>query len=93
MDRIGAAVARCGHFGFGMPVVFYDPVDIEPDHGIPGARRVETVEEVLAVADFVSLHMPGSENAHLIDAGTIAGAGLDVYEPEIPPGPTVTGVS
>ncbi len=119
MGRIGVAVARRGHFGFGMPVIFYDPADFEPEHGIPGARRVDTLEEVLAVADFVSLHMPGgAENTHLIDAaalsrmkptaflvnsargdvidshaliaalrsGTIAGAGLDVYEgePEIP---------
>jgi lactate dehydrogenase-like 2-hydroxyacid dehydrogenase len=119
MGRIGVAVARRGHFGFGMPVVFYDPVDFEPDHGIRDARRVGTIEEVLEVADFVSLHMPGgSDNIHLIDAaalarmkpsaflvnsargdvidqkaliealrsGTIAGAGLDVYEaePDVP---------
>lgn len=119
MGRIGVAVARRGHYGFGMPVVFYDPVDFEPDHGIPSARRAGTIEEVLEVADFVSLHMPGgSGNTHLIDAaalarmkptaflinsargdvvdqealidalrsGTIAGAGLDVYEgePEVP---------
>jgi lactate dehydrogenase-like 2-hydroxyacid dehydrogenase len=119
MGRIGVAVARRGHFGFGMPVVFYDPVDFEPDHGIPDARRAGTIEEVLEVADFVSLHMPGgSDNIHLIDAaalarmkptaflvnsargdvidqkaliealrsGTIAGAGLDVYEaePDVP---------
>jgi lactate dehydrogenase-like 2-hydroxyacid dehydrogenase len=56
-----------------MPVVFYDPADFEPDHGIPGARRVDTLDEVLAVADFVSLHMPGSaENIHLIDAAALA---------------------
>ncbi|HEV7452817.1 MAG TPA: D-glycerate dehydrogenase [Pseudonocardiaceae bacterium] len=119
MGRIGVAVARRGHFGFGMPVIFYDLVDFEPDHGIPGARRVSTVEELLEIADFVSLHMPGGgENTHLMDAtrlarmkptaflinsargdvidsdalvkalqsGTIAGAGLDVYEsePEVP---------
>jgi lactate dehydrogenase-like 2-hydroxyacid dehydrogenase len=119
MGRIGTAVARRGHFGFDMPVVFYDPADFEPDHGIPDARRVSTVEEVLETADFVSLHMPGgSRNTHLIGAaalarmkptaflinsargdvidqmaliealksGTIAGAGLDVYEhePEVP---------
>ena len=119
MGRIGVAVARRGHFGFGMPVVFYDPMDVEPNHGIPDARRVGTLEEVLDVADFVSLHMPGSAaNTHLIGAaalarmkptaflvnsargdvidqqaliealrsGTIAGAGLDVYEdePDIP---------
>lgn len=119
MGRIGVAVARRAHFGFGMPVVFYDAADVDP--GIPGARRVGTVEEVLAAADFVSLHMPGGgENTHLMNAarlarmkptaflinsargdvidsaalvgalrsGTIAGAGLDVYEgePDIPPG-------
>jgi lactate dehydrogenase-like 2-hydroxyacid dehydrogenase len=119
MGRIGVAVARRGRFGFGMPVIFYDPVDFEPDHGIPGARRVGTVEELLEAADFVSLHMPGGgENTHLMDAarlarmkptaflvnsargdvidsdalvkalqsGTIAGAGLDVYEgePDVP---------
>jgi lactate dehydrogenase-like 2-hydroxyacid dehydrogenase len=119
MGRIGVAVARRGHFGFGMPVVFYDPVDFEPDHGIPGARRLGTVEELLEAADFVSLHIPGGgANTHLIDAarlarmkptaflinsargdvidqdalvkalrsGTIAGAGLDVYEgePDVP---------
>ncbi|MGH3904727.1 MAG: 2-hydroxyacid dehydrogenase [Pseudonocardiaceae bacterium] len=119
MGRIGGAVARRAHFGFGMPVVFYDAADVDP--GIPGARRVGTVEEVLEAADFVSLHMPGGgENTHLMNAsrlarmkptaflinsargdvidsaalvealrtGTIAGAGLDVYEgePDIPPG-------
>ena len=121
MGRIGVAVARRAHFGFGMPVVFYDPVDFEPEHGIADVRRFDTVEEVLEVADFVSLHMPGGpENYHLIDearlarmkpsaflvnsargdvidpealanalrSGTIAGAGLDVYEgePDIPAG-------
>ena len=121
MGRIGVAVARRGHFGFGMPVIFYDPAQREPDHGIPGARRLGSIEDVLEVADFVSLHMPGGRgNTHVIDAaalarmkptaflvnsargdivdqqalvealraGTIAGAGLDVYEdePDIPAG-------
>jgi lactate dehydrogenase-like 2-hydroxyacid dehydrogenase len=121
MGRIGAALARRGHFGFGMPVVWCDPADFEPDHGIPDARRLDSIEEVLAEADFVSLHMPGSDdNYHVINAerlalmkptaflinsargdvvdaealaaalrgGTIAGAGLDVYEgePDIPAG-------
>jgi lactate dehydrogenase-like 2-hydroxyacid dehydrogenase len=73
MGRIGTAVARRGHFGFGMPVIFYDPADFEPDHGIPGARRATTIDEVLEVADFVSLHMPGgSGNTHLIDAAALA---------------------
>ncbi|MGH3794006.1 MAG: 2-hydroxyacid dehydrogenase [Pseudonocardiaceae bacterium] len=73
MGRIGVAVARRAHFGFGMPVFFYDSADVEPPHGIPGARRVGTVDEVLAAADFVSLHMPGGgENTHLLNAARLA---------------------
>jgi lactate dehydrogenase-like 2-hydroxyacid dehydrogenase len=73
MGRIGAALARRAHFGFNMPVIFYDPVDIHPDHGIPHARRVSTIKQVLQTADFVSLHMPGSsENTHLINATALA---------------------
>lgn len=119
MGRIGTAVARRAHWGFGMPIVFYDAAESVPDHGIPQAQRLDTIAEVLRVADFVSLHMPGGGgNSHLIDAdrlalmkptaflinsargdiidqhalvaalraGTMAGAGLDVYEtePEVP---------
>lgn len=84
MGRIGTAVARRAHFGFRMPVVFYDTRGFHdtrelsdtrevPDHPIPGARRVGSVEEVLEVADFVSLHLPGGgENTHLIDAARLA---------------------
>ncbi|MDQ3904008.1 MAG: D-glycerate dehydrogenase, partial [Actinomycetota bacterium] len=73
MGRIGTALARRAHFGFNMPVIFYDPADFEPDHGIPHAHRATTVEEVLDTADFVSLHMPGgSENTHLINAAALA---------------------
>ena len=47
MGRIGVAVARRAHFGFGMPVVFYNPGQLEPQHGIPDARRFDTLDEVL----------------------------------------------
>ena len=66
MGRIGAAVARRAHFGFGMPVVFYDAAGRVADHGVPDARRLDTIEQVIAEADFVSLHMPGDDdNYHL----------------------------
>jgi lactate dehydrogenase-like 2-hydroxyacid dehydrogenase len=35
MGRIGVAVARRAHFGFGMPVVYHDTVDFVP----PGSIR------------------------------------------------------
>jgi lactate dehydrogenase-like 2-hydroxyacid dehydrogenase len=72
MGRIGQAVARRAHFGFGMPVLFYDP-DSQTDHGIPGARPLDSIEEVLANADFVSLHMPGGErNRRVINGERLA---------------------
>ena len=119
MGRIGRALARRAHFGFGMPVVWYDSYAGAIETGLPDAGRAASVDEVLAEADFVSLHMPGGgENNHLIGAqqlalmkrtaylintargdvvdqvalaaalrdGTIAGAGLDVFEnePDVP---------
>jgi lactate dehydrogenase-like 2-hydroxyacid dehydrogenase len=68
MGRIGQAVARRAHLGFEMPVVYYDTFD--PGAGAPpGAQRRASIEDVLAEADFVSLHMPGGgDNLRLIDA-------------------------
>jgi lactate dehydrogenase-like 2-hydroxyacid dehydrogenase len=72
MGRIGRAVARRAHFGFGMPVVFCDSYPVT-DHGIPGARQLNTIDDVLAGSDFVSLHMPGSaDNRHVIDSRRLA---------------------
>lgn len=66
MGRIGQAMARRCHHGFGMEVVFHDsqPVSVP---GVP-ARQLPSVEDVLVAADFVSLHCPGGgENVHLIN--------------------------
>ena len=71
MGRIGQAVARRAHFGFGMSVVFHSSREV-PDLGIAPARRLNTIEEVLATADFVSLHMPSGGNTHLINAERLA---------------------
>jgi lactate dehydrogenase-like 2-hydroxyacid dehydrogenase len=119
--RIGRAVARRAHFGFGMRILYYDAFPPDPEAvAAVGAEACSSIEEVLERADFVSLHCPGSaENRHLINAerlslmrphaflvntargdvveeaaliaalkaGTIAGAGLDVYEfePKVSP--------
>jgi lactate dehydrogenase-like 2-hydroxyacid dehydrogenase len=73
MGRIGAAVARRAHLGFGMPVVFYDTSKNVSVSGVPDAKQFDSVEEVLESADFVSLHMPGGgRNRHLIDAKRLA---------------------
>jgi lactate dehydrogenase-like 2-hydroxyacid dehydrogenase len=68
--RIGQAVARRAHFGFGMRVLYQNRSAVDPATAAAcGAERRATVEDVLAEADFVSLHCPGgAENRHLIDA-------------------------
>ena len=67
--RIGKAMARRCHFGFDMDVVFYNRSRIDPAEAMQyGARQLDSVEEVLAAADFVSLHCPGGgENSNLIN--------------------------
>ncbi|MBX5203678.1 D-glycerate dehydrogenase [Rhizobium sp. NZLR1] len=118
--RIGKAFAQRCHFGFGMDVVFFNRSTVDPAEAARyGARQLPAIEDVLAAADFVSLHCPGgAENRHLmnaarlstmkpnaflintargdvvdemaliaaLEAGTIRGAGLDVYEaePDVP---------
>jgi lactate dehydrogenase-like 2-hydroxyacid dehydrogenase len=109
-------MARKAHFGFGMPIIFYTPRPADRELMAHfGARQVDTIDALLAQADVVALHCPGSkENYHLINAerlarmkpgailintargdvvdsaaliaalqaGTLAAAGLDVYEDE-----------
>ena len=113
MGRIGKAIARRCHYGFGMDVVFFNRSPV-PDPGVP-ARQFDTLAEVLGAADIAVLAVPANpDTRHLIgaaeltalgprshlvniargdvvdeaalvaalNAGTIAGAGLDVYERE-----------
>ena len=67
--RIGRATARIGHFGFGMPILYYDviapPAAVEAE---TMAKRV-SLDELLRASDFVSLNLPlTSETRHIIGA-------------------------
>ena len=116
MGRIGQAIARRCHYGFGMTVKYYNrspkPVDLP-------ATQVADLADLAAQVDVLVAAVPGgAETRHLIDAsvfaamkptahfvniargdvvdeaalitaleaGAIAGAGLDVYErePQVP---------
>jgi lactate dehydrogenase-like 2-hydroxyacid dehydrogenase len=70
MGRIARAVARRAHHGFGMRVLFTDPYPPSPAEAAAlGAEQRGSIEEVLAEADFVSLHCPATpETRHLMNA-------------------------
>ncbi len=73
MGRIGRAVARRAHHGFGMKIVYHtvDPVPQDEIRAL-GATQCASVEDVLRQADFVSLHCPASpETYHLMNASRL----------------------
>ena len=74
LGRIGRAVARRAHHGFGMRVLFHDPYP--PPRDVLADLAAEpraTVEDVLREADFVSLHSPATpETRHLVNAERLA---------------------
>ncbi len=116
MGRIAQAMAKRAHYGFDMKIIFSDPYP-PPEEVVRkfDATQCDSIDEVLANADFVSIHCPGGKDTYhllneenlakmkptaflinsargdvvdndaLIEAlknGTIAGAGLDVFEGE-----------
>jgi len=120
MGRIGKAVARRGHHGFGMKVLYHNRNRDLPAERELGAVHV-SLDRLLQESDFVCVHVPFTPStfhllgavefrrmkrtAYLInvargpvideqalvdalEAETIAGAGLDVYEnePSVHPG-------
>jgi len=70
--RIGQQVARRAS-GLGMHVVAYDPFVAPERFRELGVERLETCEEVYAVAEFLTLHLPlTAETRRSIDAAAFA---------------------
>jgi lactate dehydrogenase-like 2-hydroxyacid dehydrogenase len=67
LGRIGTAMAMRAR-AFGIHVIFHDP-HLPPGHELAlGLRRAETLAELLAASDIVSIHCPLTEDtANLID--------------------------
>jgi gluconate 2-dehydrogenase len=71
MGRIGKAIARRAHAGFGMEIVFHNRSPVA-DAGVP-ATQLGSLSEVMAGSDIVAVAVPGGpETRHLIDAAAIA---------------------
>lgn len=67
--RIGYEVAKRAHLGFGMKIVYYDVRQLPELENDMHATYRATVEEVLAEADVVSIHVPLlPETTHLMNA-------------------------
>lgn len=70
MGRIGQAIARRCHYGFGMEVVFHNRSRKTTE--MP-ARQLDTIESVAAAADFLIAAVPGgADTHHLIGAEAFA---------------------
>ena len=70
MGRIGQAVARRCHFGFEMPVKFFNRSQKSVDFP---AEQVGTLAELMGACDIIVVTVPGGgSNTHLIDADALA---------------------
>ena len=117
MGAIGRTLTKICTDGFSMRVLGYDPFVSAEQMAAIGAEKVDSFEDALPLADYVTLHCPYvDELYHIINEkslekmkptaflincargklvdeealyqvlknGVIAGAGLDVFEPEPP---------
>ncbi|SNR65913.1 D-glycerate dehydrogenase [Paracoccus sediminis] len=78
MGRIGQAVARRCHFGFGMDVVFFNR-SIVTGLDVP-ARQIADLDDMLARSDVAVVAVPGGAGTrHLIGAAQMAALGPAGY--------------
>jgi phosphogluconate 2-dehydrogenase/gluconate 2-dehydrogenase len=71
--RIGQAVARRAALGFGMPVIFHDPFDVQVPPSLSGYAVRASFDDVLARADIVALTLPlSNETRGLMDAAAFS---------------------
>ena len=73
MGRIGTALARQAHHGFGMRVVYSGRSPVDESTAVELEAEHLPLDQLLGVADFVSLHCPATpDTRNLINARTFA---------------------
>lgn len=70
MGRIGQATARRAIFGLGMKVIFYNRSPVLNLDFV--AEQLDSIDDVMAQADVVSIHVPGGGSSPLINASLLA---------------------
>ena len=74
MGRIGIALARRAHHGFGMRILCFSrsPVPVSVLGGLQ-AEQIDSLEALLPEVDFLSLHCPANaESHHLLNVARLA---------------------
>ncbi|MGH1577892.1 2-hydroxyacid dehydrogenase [Planktotalea sp.] len=69
MGRIGEAIARRCHFGFGMTVSFYNRSQKEMDFP---AKKCESLIALAQQVDVLVVAVPGGETQHLVNADVLS---------------------
>ena len=73
VGRIGSSVSKKMIAAFNMKVLGYDPYIDAATLASYGVQKVERLEDMLPLCDFVTLHCPGgAETRHMINAQTLA---------------------
>jgi gluconate 2-dehydrogenase len=73
MGRIGRAIARRGHLGFGMPVIYHNRSRLPDEQEAEVGARYVSKDELLREADHLVLVLPYSaESHHAIGAAELA---------------------
>ncbi|MDH3690958.1 MAG: D-glycerate dehydrogenase, partial [Gammaproteobacteria bacterium] len=89
--RIGQAVAKRAHLGFGMKVLVYNRSKLNQDTlKAVGAKQMESIDSVLKQSDYVSVHCPATPDTHhLINAKRLKLMKSDAYLINTARGPIV----
>lgn len=78
MGRIGRAIARRGHLGFGMPVIYHNRSRLAPELEAEVGARYVSKEQLLREADHLVIVLPYSAGSH----HSIGAAELALMKPE-----------